>query len=186
MKPKEKKRQECNAPICIIYPIEKENSYAPINNCDQCELEYHLRCEGLVDYTTQPYNYCCTKCEGGTKIEQKKKIETAQEIVDKDLASVERDIMKTETTIKNMEDKIEENLGKKQKILKESFKKLGISPSQYFAKSFGGSLEGNQVQQVLEEARQENWIMTEAMKEHPEIEEKYKVAISCLAKIDTN
>ena len=48
---------------------------------------------------SQPDNYCCKKCEGGTTFEQKRKIEKALETVDNDLASVERDVMKTEAKI---------------------------------------------------------------------------------------
>ena len=70
------------------------------------------------------------------------------------------------------------------KVLKQSFVKLGISTSQYFAKSFGGSLEGNQCQKLLDDARNENFIILEALGDKPEAIEKYKEALTCLANVD--
>ena len=106
---------------------------------------FHLKCEGEVQYNenyeTIPDEFICTKCESGGVEEPMEKIKQAQQTIDKDSATTERDINETESKIK-----MEDDLGPRQKILKQSFANQSISPSQYLAKSFGGSLEGDQCQ----------------------------------------
>ena len=43
-----------------------------------------------------------------------------------------------------------------------------------FGGTFGGSLEGNHVQNVLDDAEKGDFIILEALKDKPEIIEKYK------------
>ena len=189
IKTKKKTKNNCDAPKCIIFPIDEEAQCDKKIKCNECNKNFHLRCEGQVQYNendedTLSEEFKCIKCEGGGIEEQMNKIKHSQEIVDQDLAATERDITETESKIAHLEKQMEEDLGPRQKVLKQSFVKLGISTSQYFAKSFGGSLEGNQCQKVLDDARNENFIILEALGDKPEAIEKYKEALTCLANVD--
>ena len=86
--------------------------------------------EGQVQYNendqTIPDDFKCTKCEGGGVEDQVEKIKQAQETIDTDSVATERDITETEGKIKHLEKKMTEDLGPRQKILKQSFTKLGI------------------------------------------------------------
>ena len=104
--------------------------------------------------------------------------------VDSDVAAVERDIQEVETESKFIEKEMEFDLGPRQKVFKESFRNLKKHCSQYFSKSFGGSLEGNQVQKIFNEAREDKWTILEAIEDKVELVEKYKEAIKCLSEVD--
>ena len=188
IKTKNKSKNNCGAPKCLIYPIDEEAKCDRKINCKECKGSFHVRCEGEVQYNENNESvtdeFMCTKCEGGGVEEQVEKIKKAQETIDKDSAETERDITETESKIKYLEKKMEEDLGPRQKVLKQSFTKLGISPSQYFAKSFGGSLEGNQCQKVLDDARNGPFVILEALKDKPEAAQKYKEAFQCLGNVD--
>ena len=187
-KTKKRNKNNCAAPFCLIYPIYEEAKCDRKIECNECKASVHIRCEGQVQYNenyqTIPDGFKCTKCEGGGVEDQVEKIKQAQETIDTDSAATERDITETEGKIKHLEKKMTEDLGPRQKILKQSFAKLGISTSQYFAKSFGGSLEGNQVQKVLDDAEKGDFIILEALKDKPEVIEKYKEAFKCLSNVD--
>ena len=51
-------------------------------------------------------------------------------------------------------------------------------------KSFGGSLEGNKVQKIFSEAKEDKWTILEAIEDKPKLVEKNKEAIKCLAEVD--
>ena len=76
------------------------------------------------------------------------------------------------------------DLGPGQKVFKLFFQNLKINCSQYLSKSVGGSLERNQVQNIINKAREDQWKMLEAIKDKAELIEKDKEANKCLAQVD--
>ena len=178
------RKKNCTAYQCVIFPVDETNKYDPKIECKKCKNENHLRCEGLVDYEDTRTEYTCNKCEGGNEKNQHTKIKKAQTIVDGDMAAVQREIQEVETEVNHLENEMEDDLGPRQKIFKQSFKRLKINCSQYFAKSFGGSLEGNQVQKIFSEAKDDKWTILETIEDKPKLVEKNKEAIKCLAEVD--
>ena len=76
----------------------------------------------------------CNKCEGGSKKSQGKKIKQAQDVVDSDLAAVERDIQEVETEVNHLEHEMEVDLGPRKNNFKQLFKNWKMNCSQYFNK----------------------------------------------------
>ena len=79
---------------------------------------------------------------------------------------------------------MEVDLGPGQNVFKQFFNNLKINCSQYLSKSVGGLLERNQVQNIINKAREDQWKMLEAIKDKAELIEKDKEAIKCLAQVD--
>ena len=187
-KKKKTKKTNCAASKCVIFPSDEEAKCDATIKCQDCGKKVHLRCEGIVQYNVDddnlPDRFKCNKCEGENENKQLEKIEQAQETIDQDMAETERDITETEGKIKNLDQEMEEDLGPRQKKFKMSFVKMGVSTSQYWAKSFGGSLEGNQCQKVFDDARTEKYELLEAIKDKEDLVEKYTAAIKCLATVD--
>ena len=187
-KPKKKSKNNLASLKYIIFPSDEEAKCDKTIKCDTCEKKIHLGCEGIVQYNidndTLPDIFKCNSCEGGNDMEQLKKIKCSKEDIDEDMAATERDKTETEGKIQNFDQEIEEYLGPRQKKFKESFVKMGISTSQYWAKSFGGSLAGNQCQKVFDDIRNKTYILLEAIKDKEELVDEYTAAIKCLATVD--
>ena len=59
-----KRKQNCSAEFCIIFPCDQENGFAEEIDCDKCKNKFHIRCEGimLVDDDKIPDMHECKVC----------------------------------------------------------------------------------------------------------------------------
>ena len=178
-----RKREQCDAEMCIIFPIDIDNNWDERFEClNGCEI--HLLCEGLVpkdENEEMPDRYTCMSCEqeSGNKSWLKEKLETAKSELTVKIGRYEREIQELSMSIEKLD--IEDSKsGPRQKILKECAKALNINPAKYH----GGDLEGKASQELLGCAKNKSFSILKCIKDKPIERAKFERALTNLYQIN--
>ena len=179
-----RKRKQCYAELCLIFPIDSDNDWDERFECSKCGCEIHLRCEGLVPINEDekmPENYTCTSCEkdSGNKSWLEDKLKNAKDDLTVKSGRLEREIHELEMNIEKLE--VEESKsGPRQKILKECARALNINPARYH----GGDMEGKAVQDLLACARNGSFSILTCIKDKPIEKAKFERALTNLQQVN--
>ena len=173
-----KKKKNCDAEMCILFPVDERNGYADVIKCvDSCSCVFHVRCEGLIlmDGEELPDDYKCKRC----KFENSNR-EWLKATIQNGILAFTDEIQKLSVELTKLKMKIEvaeeDNCGERQNLLKDSCKSLNLNPARYH----GGDFEGKAIQEMLECARNEKFVLLDCIKDKSDICDKFRRALSTL------
>ena len=177
-----KKKLNCSAEFCIIFPCDQENGFAEEIDCDKCQKKYHVRCEGimLLDEDEIPETYECKFCwlvDGNSSWLRKTLKNGVQMFTDR---IQKLNVQKTQ--LKMHIEKLEEedsHCGERQNTLKESCGALKINPAKYH----GGDFEGKAIQQMLDCSRDGKFIILDCIRDKIEFFERFQRALQTLQEV---
>ena len=184
---KRRKKFDCNAGICIIYPCDERNGYADTIQCTNgCTL--HLRCEGAIvlDGEKLPSLYECKKCIGfgPNAVWLQESLQNAKLLLADNIHNINTELRKITMKIEKLEEdelKCGPRLGK----LREACKTLKLDKAKYH----GGDFEGRAVQQMLDTARNgpknepPNFELIQCIKDKPALYDKFRRVLTTLREV---
>ena len=171
-----KKKKNCDAEMCILFPVDEKNGYAEIIKCvNSCVL--HVRCEGLIlmDGEEFPDDYQCKKCEfeESNKHWLKATVQNGILKFTDEIQKLSVELTKLKMAIEFAEDDIS---GEREKKLKESCKNLNLNPACYH----GGDFEGKAIQKMLDCARNQKYELLDCIEDKLDLYGKFQRALSTL------
>lgn len=177
-----KKKNDCNAEHCIIYPHDEEHGFADVTKCDKCGGTFHVRCEGIILMVDDQFQdeYTCKKCIYG--VGNSEWLEATLREGAHMLTDTNQQLSLKLTTLKMTIEKLEEEdskCGPRQKLLKDSCTLLKLNPARYH----GGDFEGKAIQVMLECARNEKYELLICIKDQEELFEKFRRALDTLQQV---
>ena len=182
-----RKKTNCGAAICLIYPFDEMNGYSDKIECkNRCDL--HARCEGVVllDGEDLPDIFECKRCLGyGENVEWLGgTLKTAKLLLEDQIHDINTELRDVKMKIETLED-VTLKCGVRYSQLKESCKILKLEPAKYH----GGDFEGKAIQQLLDCARrgQKNeeptFEILKCIKDKDEIYGKFKRAFTTMQQV---
>ena len=182
-KPKRKtqnERQSCGASLCLLFTCDVVNDWDSKLTCkNTCRV--HTRCEGFAPIDNgeeMSDNYECVKCK--KEVPNEEWLEDALKIRNEDLTKMQVDANIRKTSVQaeiDHHENIEEIVsGPRQRLLKEAMVKLGD-----IARYHGGDLQGNQVQKLLDDAREETFEILKCIEDDEPAHKRFSRALTILA-----
>ena len=136
---KKSKRDVCPAAHCLLFPVDIQHGYDRVIECERGCIP-HTLCEGLHNFS-EPIlladeDYVCNMCR---KISSDGIIDLFKQAIaslDKKVAQVEVDVTSDLMEAKNLEQKIEDNMGENERIFVDGLKELRTEEQSYHGKIF--------------------------------------------------
>jgi len=177
-----KKKKDCDAVHCIIFPIDKENNWDASFICtNSCTI--HVRCEGLAPVEEDfclPENYKCLQCqkEVGNDVWLEEALREESSKLEIKINEQSEMMTRLDLKIKHLEES-DSQCGQRQRELKISMKKLKLNPARYH----GGDFEGKSIQEMLNCSRDNTFSLLNCISDKKELYDKFKIALKILQQV---
>ena len=176
-----KKKTNCEAQICLIFPVDEVHGFADMIKCKN-GCKYHVRCEGIIRLNDEeePNNHECKKCKnfGTNETWLKGTLEEAHYIFTNEIHKINGALLETNMKLERLEE-VETKVGDRQAKLKKTCKELNLNPAKYH----GGDFEGKAIQQMLECVRDETFSLLDCISDNESLTGKFKRALTTLREV---